>query len=112
MKKDRGIPPGGLSEIPEEILISRMRAGETQAYRYFFWEYCDFINLLTHSLLESQEDAKAVMLEVMGDVWVHRNSPRLKTPIKPFLYQEVYRKCRPYLGVKKERSLLGKLFNS
>lgn len=106
------IPPGELSDIPEEILISRMRAGETQAYRYFYWEYCDFINLLTHSLLESQEEARAVMLEVMGDVWIHRNSPRLKAPIKPFLYQEVYRKCRPYLGIedRKEPSLLERLF--
>jgi RNA polymerase sigma-70 factor (ECF subfamily) len=111
MKKDRGIPPGELSEMPEEVLISRMRAGETQAYRYFFWEYCDFINLLTHSLLENREDARSVMLEIMGDVWVHRNNPRLKAPIKSFLYQEVFRKCQPYLGyVPKERSLLERLF--
>lgn len=93
----------------EDALITRMRAGETQAYRHFFWEYCDFINLLTHSLLEDREDAKTVMLQVMSDVWVNRNSTRFKPPIKPFLYQEVYRKCRPYLAMNRGRSLMRRL---
>ncbi len=95
----------------EEVLVSRLRAGETQAYKHFFWEYCDFINLLTHSLLESQEDARRVVQEVMSDVWTHRQSHRLRAPLKLFLYQEVYRKCQPYIGVKKPRSLLTKLFH-
>lgn len=108
--KDRAIHPFDVADMPEDVLVSLMKAGETKAYKYFFWEYCDYVNLLTHSLLANQDDARAVMQEIMQDVWTRRKSAYLKAPLKPFLYREVYRKCLPYLGKKKRLSLLSRLF--
>jgi DNA-directed RNA polymerase specialized sigma24 family protein len=107
---DKNIHKNEIADMPEDVLVSRIRAGETQAYKYFFWEYCDYINMLTHTLLERQEDAQAVVHAVMQEVWIQRKSPRLKAPLKSYLYQEVYRQSQPYLSGKKERSLMGKLF--
>jgi len=109
-KTHRNAKQSDVPEMSEDVLISRMKADETEAYKYFFWEYCDYINLLTCSLLENQEDAKTVMRQVMRDVWTKRHDDWLKLPLKPFLYQEVYRRCVPYMGGEKRRSLLHKLF--
>jgi RNA polymerase sigma-70 factor, ECF subfamily len=101
---------GMTTNMPEELLISRLKAGETQAYKYFFWEYCDYINVLSHSLLNSHEDANTVMREVLHDVWVKRKKTKLRAPLRTFLYQEVYHKSLPYLEAKKNQSFLGRLF--
>ena len=107
--KDRSTQLPDVADLPEEVLVSLVKAGETKAYKYFFWEYCDYINLLTHSLLPNEENARQVMQEIMQEVWTKRKKSYLRTPLKPFLYQEVYRKCRPYLEEKK-RPLLARLF--
>lgn len=98
------------NDMPEEVLISRIRAGETQAYKYFFWEYCDYIHLLSRALLDGRGDGetKAVVRAVMCEVWNQRKSGRLKAPLKTFLYQEVYRQSQPYLDSKKEKSVFKK----
>jgi|GEM_PF-4133834 hypothetical protein len=96
--------------LPEEILVSRMKAGETQAYKVFFWEYCEFVNTLTHTLLPKGEDAQTVTYAIMGEVWTRRNRSEFKAPLRSFLYREVYRKCQPFLEQKKPRSLVDRLF--
>ena len=108
--KDRNMHPIDAGDLPEDVLVSLMKAGETRAYKYFFWEFCDYVNLLSHSLLPSQaEDAAAVTQQIMQEVWTKRNTSWLKAPLRPFLYQEVYRKCQPYLDQKK-RPLIARLF--
>ena len=93
--------------ISEEVLLTRLRADQTEAYKYFFWEYCDYINRLTFSLVDDKEDARTVMLGIMSDVWANRHIDWLQLPLKPFLYQEVYRRSLPYLNEKK-KSLLAR----
>ena len=108
MKDPKGNHPA--PDMPEDVLVSLMKAGETKAYKYFFWEYCDYVNILTHSLLPGEEQAQVVMQEIMREVWTRRKSSWLKAPLKPLLYREVYRKCRPYLQGQRSSSLLGRLF--
>lgn len=110
--KERNVHLLDVAEMPDDMIVSLMKAGETKAYRYFFWEYCDFVNLLAHSLLSSPDDAQAVMQQIMRDAWTKRKTSWLKTPLKPFLYREVYRQCQPYLQDKKRSSLFNRLFRS
>jgi DNA-directed RNA polymerase specialized sigma24 family protein len=98
------------ADVPEDMLISLMKAGETKAYRYFFWEYADYVNMLTHSLLASPEDAQSVVQQIMRDVWTKRKTSWLKAPLKPFLYREVYRQCQPFLRGTKRPSRFARLF--
>ena len=108
---DRALYSFDAGEMPEDVLVALLKAGETKAYKFFFWEYCDYVNLLAHTLLPSQEDARGVMQEIMREVWLRRKTSWLKAPLKPFLYREVYRKCRPYFtDNKKPTSFFGRLF--
>ncbi|TDX00823.1 RNA polymerase sigma factor [Dinghuibacter silviterrae] len=108
--KERNTHLLDVADVPEDTLISLMKAGETKAYRYFFWEYADYVNTLAHSLLSNPEDAQVVMQQIMRDVWTKRKTSWLKAPLKPFLYREVYRQCQPFLEGKRRASLLGRLF--
>jgi hypothetical protein len=110
--KNRPILTLDKNDMPEDVLISRIKAGETQAYKYFFWEYCDYIHLLSRALLDGRGDGetKAVVRAVMQEVWNQRKTGRLKAPLKTYLYQEVYRQSQPYLDHKKEKSLFRKFW--
>jgi RNA polymerase sigma-70 factor (ECF subfamily) len=105
-------------KISEDEFIIKLRHGEGQALTLLFDEYYTALHYFAFRLIENNEEAEDIVLDIFGKLWTRRENFESLVNIKAFLYIATRNTCFNYLhqkrrhaGYKKDLAYLADMSN-
>jgi len=78
-----------MDQTPEEGFIIQNRTGFERLFRFYYSTLCGYAN----SFLQDPDAAEEIVQEVMIKIWVNRESIKITTSIRSYLFRAVRNGC-------------------
>lgn len=85
----------------EQKLIGRLRKGKSDAYRYLFSEYYDWLCNYVYNLCYDRSLAEDIVQDTMVNLWEKRKSIIITTSLKNYLFKTCHNQFLQYIRKQK-----------
>ncbi len=93
-----------LLKMDEQILLSKLKAGDVSAYEYLFEEYYDWLCNYIFQLGGNRSLSKDVVQEVILKLWEKRKQLAIKGSLKAYLFKACHNQFLMHIRKEKNRA--------
>ena len=91
--------------LSEQYQLRKIRKGDIQAYEQLFYRFFDGMFRYASSIVKTGEVAEEIVQDVFYNLWKNRESLRIHSSWKSYLYRAVYNNSLMYLRKHRMESI-------
>ncbi len=88
-------------KLNEKELIKQLQIGDTNAYKYLFTEYYDWLCNYVYKLCGNKSIAEDIVQEALIKFWEKRKSIKISSSVKNYLFRTCYNQFLQHVKSKK-----------